>query len=55
MLFGLRDTAGKIQIASLRRTAAVDFLKLHSVLLWVQSSAPPLTTFTQASNHVKHL
>lgn len=34
---------------------AVDFLKRLSVLLWVQSSAPPLSPFMQPSNHVKHL
>lgn len=56
-LFGLRETGGGgggTTIVTLHPTA-VDFLKRHSVLLWVQSSAPPLAPFMQPSNHVKHL
>lgn len=51
-----RDGGGRetTPIVTLHPTA-VDFLKRHSVLLWVQSSAPPLASFMQPSNHVKHL
>lgn len=55
-VFGLRETGGggTTPIVTLHPTA-VDFLKLHSVLLWVQFSAPPLAPFMQPSNQVKHL